>query len=181
MRINLIVKNVNFSLKWKMIWKLTNCQCMKKKKIVSICEFSSKKIHDLELHTITKLDNKCNFKTEPSRIFTYLKHLSGTKVFKCSDFLCSTRNSTKTRKSKNISTWYGCPMAPVTLLRTVQQLCIFSICTNWINSNFFWSKICKNKLTQKLIYTINAKNMGITALIKSFCPIWPPKISRSPL
>ena len=83
-----------------MIWKLTNCQCMKKKKIVSICEFSSKKIHDLELHTITKLDNKCDFKTEPSQIFTYLKHLSGTKVFKCSDFLSRTRNSTKTRESK---------------------------------------------------------------------------------
>ena len=32
--------------------------------IFSICEFSSKKRYDLELHTITKLDNKCNVKTE---------------------------------------------------------------------------------------------------------------------
>ena len=79
--------------------------------LCSICEFSSMKRHDLELHTSTKhsvnLDDKCDFKTEGQnqvkdlKIFLMhlsTKHLSGTKVFKCSDFLSRTRNS------KNIST-----------------------------------------------------------------------------
>ena len=85
--------------------------------VCSICEFSSMKRYDLELHTSTKhsvnLDDKCDFKTERQNLVENLKiflmhlstkHLSGRKVFKCSDFLSRTRNSTKTRKSKNIST-----------------------------------------------------------------------------
>ena len=45
------MKNLNFTQKRKMIWKLTNCHSMKKaeKFICTVCEFSSKKIYDLDL------------------------------------------------------------------------------------------------------------------------------------
>ena len=94
--------------------------------ICTVCEFSSEKRYDLELHTSTKhsvnLDDKCDFKTEGQnhvenlKIFLMhlsTKHLSGKKLFKCSDILSTTRNSSKTRKPKNIS------IAPVTLVGTV--------------------------------------------------------------
>ena len=80
------------------------------------CELDFKKEYDLKLHISTNhpvnRNDKCDFQAEGQgqvenlkAFLTHLsvKHLSGTKTFKCSDFVYTTRKSTKPRKSKNLS------------------------------------------------------------------------------
>ena len=80
------------------------------------CKFNSEKEYDLELHISTNhqlnYDRKCEFEAEGKdqveNLKNFLRHLSvehfsGTKIFRCSDFLYTTKKSTKARKSNKLS------------------------------------------------------------------------------
>ena len=82
----------------------------------TICEFKSEKEYDLVLQISSNhplnYDKKCEFAAEGKDQVGNLKkflwhlsveHFSGTKIFKCSDFLYTTKKLTKTRKCKKLS------------------------------------------------------------------------------
>ena len=75
------------------------------------CEFNSEKEYDLELHISTNhqlnYDRKCEFEAEGKDQVENLKkslwhlsveHFSGKKIFKCSDFLYTTKKVNQNKK-----------------------------------------------------------------------------------